>query len=221
MDELELKNVGELVKIPAANGNHPRTEEEKKQIIINAAKAYEQYLDALGFDWRSDPNSANTPLRVAKAFVNDIAKGCYEDPPAVTAFPNDAGYDGMVCETNIPVQSLCSHHHQNVTGVAHIAYLPAIDGKVIGLSKLNRIVEHYSRRPQIQENFTMQVHAAVNQACSGNRGIAVVVKATHNCVACRGVKHIGASMLTSKLTGEFLDDQATRDEFYRFIDITA
>ena len=83
-------------KLQYANGNHPRSPEEQEQIIENAAKAYEAYMDALGFDWRSDPNSADTPRRVAKAFVNDLAEGCYSNPPKITAFDNVDGYDGVV-----------------------------------------------------------------------------------------------------------------------------
>ena len=83
------------IKLPFANGNHPRSDEEKQQIIENAAKAYEKYMDALGFDWRSDPNSADTPHRVAKAFVNDLAAGCYDMPPKITTFDNVDHYDDL------------------------------------------------------------------------------------------------------------------------------
>ena len=94
-----------------ANHNKPRTEEEKQEIIKNASKAYEAYMDALGFDWRNDPNSSDTPRRVAKAYVFDLWKGRYEEMSKITAFPSD-GYDGIVQESNIPVESMCSHHHQ-------------------------------------------------------------------------------------------------------------
>ena len=218
MDEFEEVDVGEIVKLPNANGNTPRTDKEKQAIIKRAAKAYEKYLDALGFDWRNDPNSANTPMRVAKAFVNDIASGCYNEPPPVTAFPAD-GYDGVVAQCNIPVKSLCSHHHLAFTGVAHVAYIPSLEGKVIGLSKLNRIVEFYARRPQIQESMTRQIAEAINSVCEKNRGVAVVVKAQHTCACHRGVKHEGCYMITSKLTGDFMEDEKTRSEFYKFIDM--
>lgn len=219
MDDLD-DVIGDPVKLPAANGNAPRTEEEKQIIIKRAAKAYELYLDALGFDWRNDPNSSNTPMRVAKAFVNDIAAGCYNEPPSVTAFPSN-GYDGVVAQCNIPVKSLCSHHHLAFTGVAHVAYIPSVDGKVIGLSKLNRIVEFYARRPQIQEGLSIQIHDAINKVCEGNLGVAVVVKAQHTCACLRGVKHDGCYMITSKLTGDFLADEKTRTEFYKFIDMAS
>lgn len=209
---------GKSTKLPTASSSHPKTEEEKQEIIDKAAKAYEYYLDALGFDWRNDPNSDNTPMRVAKAFVNDIAAGCYNEPPKVTAFPSD-GYDGIVAQTGIPVVSLCSHHHMAFTGVAHVAYIPSVDGKVVGLSKLNRIVEYYARRPQIQEGLVLQIHNAIAEICDGNQGVAVIIKANHTCACNRGVKHQGCAMITSKLSGDFMSDDKTRNEFYQFVNM--
>ena len=205
-----------VVRLKFANGNHPHTEEEKVEIIEKAAKAYEAYLDALGFDWRNDPNSTNTPRRVAKAFVQDLAAGCYNEPPKVTSFPSN-GYDGMVFQGGIPVKSLCSHHHLAFTGKAHVAYIPSLEGRVIGLSKLNRIVEFYARRPQIQEGLTIQIHDAINDVCEKNRGVAVMVSATHTCACLRGIKHDGCEMKTSKLSGDFMNDAAVRAEFYTFV----
>lgn len=202
--------------LPTANSSAPRTEEEKLQIIEKATKAYEAYLDALGFDWRNDPNSTDTPRRVAKAFVNDLATGCYNNPPKVTSFPSD-GYDGIVSQCNIPVKSLCSHHHLAFTGVAHVAYIPSLEGRVIGLSKLNRIVEFFARRPQIQEGLTIQIHNSIDEVCEKNQGVAVVIKAQHTCACLRGVKHDGCYMVTSKLSKDFMDDSKTRQEFYDFI----
>ena len=202
--------------LPTANSSAPRTKEERERIINKASKAYEAYLDALGFDWRNDPNSDNTPMRVAKAFVNDMAVGCYTEPPRVTSFPSD-GYDGIVFQGGIPVKSLCSHHHLPFTGKAHVAYIPSLEGRVIGLSKLNRIVEYYARRPQIQEMFTVQVHNAINDICEKNAGVAVVISSQHTCACLRGVKHDGCEMKTSKLSGSFYDDEKTRAEFYHFV----
>ena len=202
--------------LPTANSSVALTEQQQKDIIENAAKAYEQFLDALGFDWRSDPNSDNTPYRVAKSFVYDLISGCYNAPPKVTSFPSD-GYDGIVAQTNIPVKSLCSHHHLAFTGKAHVAYIPSLEGRVIGLSKLNRIVEYYARRPQVQESLTMQIANAINDVCEMNKGVAVVVKAQHTCACLRGVKHDGCWMITSKLMGDFMDDVKCRKEFYDFI----
>jgi len=206
------------IKLPFANGNHPRSDEEKQQIIENAAKAYEKYMDALGFDWRSDPNSADTPRRVAKAFVNDLAVGCFSEPPNITTFDNVDQYDGLVFQGNIKVNSFCSHHHLPFIGKAHVSYIPGKDGQVIGLSKINRIVEWFSRRPQVQENLTMQIHNYMNDVCEGNKGIAVLVEANHTCAGLRGVKH-DSIMKTARMSGAFLDnrDINTRQEFYDFV----
>ena len=200
-----------------ANGNLPRTEEEKEIIIDKAAAAYEKYMDALGFDWRNDPNSADTPRRVAKAFVNDLAEGCYSNSPKITAFDNVDKYDGLVFQGNIKVNSFCSHHHLPFIGQAHVSYIPGKDGKVIGLSKINRIVEWFSRRPQVQENLTMQIHNYMNEVCKGNKGIAVLVSANHTCAGLRGVKH-DSIMKTARMSGAFLDKtDLTRQEFYDFV----
>ena len=209
----------ELVKAGYANGaaeGRPLTEEEKQEMINDAEDAFGLFLDALKVNWREDPNSDQTPYRVAKAYVNDLWAGRYEAPPAITTFPSD-GYDGIVFEGGIPLTSMCSHHHQTIMGVVHVAYIPGKDSHVIGLSKLNRLVEHFGRRGAIQEQLTVAIHHAVNTIIQDNNGVAVMIDATHNCVQCRGVKHGGASMKTSKLTGAFKDDNATRAEYYEFI----
>ena len=182
-------------------------DKEKKKIIINAEKAYGKFLTALGVDWENDPNSMETPRRVAKAYVNDLWKGRYELPTDITAFPSD-GYDGIVLERDIPIVSMCSHHHQAILGKAHIAYIPGTDGKVVGLSKLNRIVEHFARRGAIQEQLTVAIHNAI-QAVAETENVMVVIHSYHNCVSCRGVKHFGASMVTSEVSGVFADHNRT------------
>ena len=211
----------ELVKVGYANGvapGFPLTEKEKWQMVDEAAQAYGKFLDALGWDWRNDPNSNDTPRRVAKAYVFDLWKGRYEEMSNITAFPSD-GYDGIVQESNIPVESMCSHHHQRIGGRVSIAYVPSKDGKVIGLSKLNRIVDLFGRRGAIQEQLTVAIHNAIDKICEGNIGVAVMIDATHNCVSCRGVKHQGASMQTAKLSGCFLEEADARAEFYKNIEL--
>jgi GTP cyclohydrolase I len=184
------------------------SEDEKFTIIGKAEEAYGQFLDALGVNWREDPNSMETPRRVAKAYVLDLWKGRYELPTDITSFPSD-GYEGIVLERDIPIVSMCSHHHQAILGKAHVAYIPGKDGKVVGLSKLNRIVEHFARRGAIQEQLTVAIHNAVNEVCEDNAGVMVVVHSFHNCVSCRGVKHFGASMVTSEVSGVFADHTRT------------
>ena len=201
----------ESVPIGFANGQaqgNPLTEEEKQSMIEEATIHYGRFLDALKCDWRNDPNSMETPKRVSKAYVNDLWRGRYDSLSDVTSFPSD-GYRGIVLEKDIPVVSQCSHHHQTILGKAHIAYIPGEDGRVIGLSKLNRIVEHFSRRGAIQESLTMAIHGALNKVLKNTDGVMVMLQATHNCVSCRGVKHMGASMITSEVSGAFADHKKT------------
>ena len=204
-------------KLKYANGNRPLTEEQKQTMIEEASVHYGKYMTALGFDWENDPNSSDTPRRVAKSFVNDLAEGVYSEGPRITAFDNVDKYDGMVFQGNIKLHSFCSHHHLPFVGVANVGYIPGIDGKVIGLSKLNRIVEFYARRPQVQENLTMQIYKHIDRVCEDNLGVAVMVSANHMCACVRGVKH-DATMKTSKLSGVFMDNNnLARQEFYDFI----
>jgi GTP cyclohydrolase I len=201
----------ECVKTGYANGiapGFPLTEREKWSMVELAADAYGNFLTALGCDWKNDPNSSDTPMRVAKAYVFDLWKGRYEAMSDITSFPSD-GYQGIVLEKDIPLISQCSHHHQTIMGVVHIAYIPGPEGNVVGLSKLNRIVDHFGRRGAIQEQLTMAIHNAIDKICEGNVGVMVMVKATHNCVSCRGVKHQGASMMTSEVSGVFADHTKT------------
>ena len=192
------------------------TDREKQKIIKDASKHFGKFLTALGCDWENDPNSSDTPMRVAKAYVNDLWAGRFEPMDKITAFPSD-GYDGIVFEGNIPVTSMCSHHHQTITGRVHIGYIPSADGKVVGLSKLNRIVEQFARRGAIQEQLTVAIHNAVDKICEGNLGVAVMIEAGHNCVSCRGVKHQGATMKTAKLSKSFMEEDSARAEFYEFV----
>lgn len=212
----------ETVQVGFANGvspNFPLTSKEKEKMIKKAANAYGKFLDALDCDWRNDPNSMETPMRVAKAYVNDLWEGRYTAMSEVTSFPSD-GYDGVIIERNIPLTSMCSHHHQTIEGVVHIGYVSGKDGRVIGLSKLNRIVELFGRRGAIQEQLTSAIHNAVTEITEGNLGVIVTIVATHNCVSCRGVKHQGASMVTTKASGVFRDDtNQARKEFFDSIKV--
>ena len=207
-------------KLPYANGNKSRTDEEKEKMIQEAAKHYGKYMTALGFHWEDDPNSADTPRRVAKAFVNDLAEGCYSPAPKITAFDNIDQYDGVVCQNNIKVVSLCSHHHLCFTGKAHVAYIPSKTGKVIGLSKLNRVVDWFARRPQVQEALTSQICEYISEICADNNGVAVMIEANHTCCSNRGIKH-DSTMRTARMTGSFLDNNDnSRAEFYKLVEFS-
>ena len=207
----------EVVKVGYANGvapGFPFTDKEKLSMIDEAEKAYGKFLDALKCDWRNDPNSMETPRRVAKAYVNDLWAGRYTAMSPITSFPSD-GYDGIVIERNIPLTSMCSHHHQTIGGVVHIGYIPGENGQVIGLSKLNRIVELFGRRGAIQEQLTSAIHNAVDKITENNKGVIVTIVGTHNCVSCRGVKHQGAGMVTTKASGVFRQNtNLARKEFF-------
>jgi GTP cyclohydrolase I len=207
----------ECVPMGYANGiaaGFPLTEREKNKMIEEAAEAFGHFLDALKCDWRNDPNSMETPRRVAKAYVNDLWKGRYNNFTEITSFPSD-GYDGIIIERNIQLTSMCSHHHQTIRGVVHIGYVAGNEGRVIGLSKLNRIVEHFGRRGAIQEQLTAAIHQAVDKVCEYNKGVIVTIVATHNCVSCRGINHQGAAMVTTKASGVFMDNNnLVRKEFF-------
>jgi GTP cyclohydrolase I len=207
----------EVVKVGYANGvaeGFPFTTLEKEVMIDRAEEAYGKFLDALKCDWRNDPNSMETPRRVAKAYVNDLWAGRYTAMSPITSFPSD-GYDGIVIERNIPLTSMCSHHHQTIGGVVHIGYIAGEGGQVIGLSKLNRIVELFGRRGAIQEQLTSAIHNAVDKITENNKGVIVTIVGTHNCVSCRGVKHQGAAMVTTKASGVFRKNKnLARKEFF-------
>lgn len=185
-----------------------------EQRIQDATIAYGKFLDALGFDWRSDPNMKDTPMRVSKMTVNELYSGIFHNAPNITSFDNVDEYNGIVFQGNIELKSSCSHHVLPFVGKAHVAYIPG--SKVIGLSKLNRIVDYFARRPQVQENLTNQIHSFIDKVCEGNEGVAVVIEANHMCACVRGVQH-DSTMMTSKLSGAFKNHPDTKHEFYEFI----
>ena len=222
MAKKEIHKDLEVVKVGFANGvaeGFLLNDKQKNKMIDKAEKAYGKFLDALGCDWRNDPNSNDTPRRVAKAYVNDLWAGRYTEMSPITSFPSD-GYDGIVIERNIPLTSMCSHHHQTIGGVVHVGYIVGENGRVIGLSKLNRVVEHFGRRGAIQEQLTSAIHNAVDVICENNLGVIITVVATHNCVSCRGVKHKGAAMVTTKASGVFRHNgNDARQEFFNSLKI--
>ena len=201
----KIHNELEVVQVGFANGvaeGFPLNDTQKQEMIDEAEEAYGKFLDALKCDWRNDPNSMETPRRIAKKYVLEQWAGRYDGPPSITSFPSDS-YDGLITECNIPLTSMCSHHHETILGRVHISYIPSEEGRVIGLSKLNRLVEHFGRRGAIQEQLTMAIHQAVDKVCISNQGVAVQIVASHQCVSCRGTNHQGASMVTTKLSGNY------------------
>lgn len=182
----------------------------------NAEIAFEDFLKYLGFNYPSDPQMKDTPRRVVKMYMEELFIGCYTEAPKITVFPNTREYDEMIFEGDIKLNSICSHHFVPFIGVCHIAYIPSVSGNITGLSKLNRIVEWYARRPQIQEELTTQIHDYIEELLKP-KGVAVYIQAEHLCVKIRGVKH-DSTMITSKLSGVFKDNSnLARKEFYDFI----
>jgi GTP cyclohydrolase I len=199
-----------------SNGSLARTPEEIEQMIDKAADAYGQFLNAVGFDYTADRQTVDTPKRVAKAWLKDLIVGSVTDEPNMTVFPNDEGYDGLVIQSGIPIVSMCAHHNLAFTGFATVAYVPQED--VIGLSKLNRIVEWFSRRPQMQESLTTQIHnyVAEKMKCES---VAVSIACKHTCCSHRGIKH-GSVMTTNKFSGVFMEkDNLIREEFLHAIEV--
>lgn len=173
-----------------------------------------QVLEVLGLDL-SDDSLIETPKRVAKMFVNEIFWGLNPDYfPKATTVDNKIDYNAMVIEKDVSIMSACEHHLVTIDGVAHIAYIPK--GKVLGLSKLNRIAEYFARRPQIQERLNIQIAKAL-EFILGTPDVAVVIDAEHYCVKSRGVEDHGSHTVTSYLGGSFRDNPVCRQEFMAFI----
>lgn len=202
-----------------AGGNVVLSDDDRNEMLARATEAYGKFLEALGYDWKNDPNMIKTPYRVVKMFVNEITSGAYSAPPKLAVFPS-SGYSGMVIEHGIEVNSLCSHHLLPFTGFCSLAYIGKENGQVIGLSKLNRIVHWFAKRPQLQEQLTRQIHDyLVNVFGDTVLGIAVYIEAEHMCVSMRGAED-NSTMTTHYCSGAFLTNEMnSRDEFLRAIQI--
>jgi GTP cyclohydrolase IA len=204
---LEIHNhlIKKGVETPISEMDLSRTEK-----IDSIEKNFTNIMNTLGLDL-TDDSLIDTPKRVAKMYVNEIFWGMdYEAFPKCTAVSNKMEYDEMVVERGINVQSNCEHHFVVIDGVATVGYIPS--RKVLGLSKMNRIVEYFSKRPQIQERLTEQVFHALEYILETDN-IAVVIDAQHFCVKSRGVEDVGSSTVTSKLGGMFRKNATVRAEF--------
>lgn len=198
-----LVNMG--VETPTIENNLSRT--DKIEII---ERKFKDIMETLGLDL-SDDSLIETPKRVAKMYVGEIFWGLdYEAFPKCTTVDNKMKYNEMVVERNVNVQSNCEHHFVIIDGLATVAYVP--NEKVLGLSKINRIVEYFSKRPQIQERLTEQVFHALRFILE-TEDVAVMIDAQHYCVKSRGVEDTGSSTVTVRLGGGFKNDPAARAEF--------
>jgi GTP cyclohydrolase I len=184
-----------------------------KEKIEDIAFHFKKIMETLGLDLNDD-SLKGTPKRVAKMYVEEIFSGL--DPknkPKIALFENKYKYDQMLVEKNITLHSNCEHHFVPIIGKAHVAYIST--GKVIGLSKLNRIVQYYSQRPQVQERLTMQIANELKQVLE-TEDVAVVIDASHLCVSARGVKDTNSSTVTAAYSGKFLEE-STKNEFLTYI----
>ena len=185
---------------------------DRKTKIAMIEENFKSIMHTLGLDL-SDDSLTETPNRVARMFVNEVFWGLdYDTFPKCTTVQNKMKYDEMVCERGITVMSNCEHHFVVFTGLATVAYIPK--EKVLGLSKINRIVEYFSKRPQIQERLTEQVFHAL-QFILDTEDVAVMIDAKHYCVASRGVEDTSSSTVTSRLGGSFRENPSVRAEFYQ------
>jgi GTP cyclohydrolase I len=177
--------------------------------LVAAEEAARALLVALGTDMEQE-GIADTPRRVANAFAELLTP----EPFVATTFPNEGGYDELVVARDIPFHSLCMHHLLPFHGVAHIAYIPG--ERIVGLSKLARVVESFSRDLQVQERLTTQISGWIEETLSP-AGVGVVLEAEHLCMALRGVKKPGSRTVTSSLKGVLRDDARTRSEFLALV----
>ena len=210
IDEIGDDHVGSSAKTPLRADAFDISDAEKRARIEASVR---DILDTLGMDLEDD-SIKGTPRRVAKAYVNEIFSGLNPaNKPKLSTFDNNYKYGEMLVEKNITVYSTCEHHLLPIVGRAHVAYIS--NGNVIGLSKMNRIVDYYAKRPQVQERLTMQVVQALQKAM-GTKDVACVIDAKHLCVNSRGVRDIVSSTVTSEFGGKFKEKDVKR-EFLDYI----
>ncbi len=186
------------------------TDEDKIRII---SSHFREIMNTMGLDLNDD-SLRGTPRRVAKMFIKEIFSGLNpKNKPAITLFDNKYRYEQMLVEKNITFYSNCEHHFVPITGKAHIAYISS--GKIIGLSKLNRLVQYFSKRPQVQERLTMQI-ANELKTILGTESVAVLIDAVHLCVSSRGVQDTNSSTMTTYYSGKFKQED-TKNEFLALI----
>ncbi|MCU0326211.1 MAG: GTP cyclohydrolase I FolE [Spirosomaceae bacterium] len=209
-DEIGDEHISTSVDTPMRADAFEMNDEEK---IAQIEYHFRQIMETLGLDL-TDDSLKGTPKRVAKMYVKEIFSGL--DPknmPKIALFENKYQYNEMLVEKDISFYSNCEHHFVPIIGKAHVSYIA--NGKVIGLSKLNRIVQHFAKRPQVQERLTMQI-AKELQKILQTQDVAVMIDAKHLCVASRGVKDDTSSTITSFYGGKF-QEEATRAEFLKYI----
>lgn len=210
VDEIEEDVFNLSQKISSLDNRYLMNDEEKIQVIGNHFRAI---MTALGLDLKDD-SLKGTPKRVAKMFVEEVFSGLNEkNKPEITLFENKYQYNKMLVEKGITLFSYCEHHFVPIIGKAHVAYISK--GKVIGLSKINRLVQYYAKRPQVQERLTVQIAEGLKKAI-GTEDVAVLIDAVHLCVASRGIKDTNSSTITANYSGKFINE-GIKNEFLTLI----
>jgi GTP cyclohydrolase IA len=204
------ENFDVMPKTPVREDAFDVTDEEK---INTISGHFRKIMQTLGLDLEDD-SLKGTPRRVAKMFVKEIFSGLNpKNKPVISLFDNKYKYDQMLVEKNIALYSNCEHHFVPIIGKAHIAYISS--GKVIGLSKINRIVQYYAQRPQVQERLTLQIANELKLILQTD-DVAVLIEASHLCVSSRGIKDTDSSTVTAEYGGVFLEHER-RDEFLKYL----
>lgn len=211
IDEIGDNHILTSVDTPLRSDAFELSDDDK---IAEIEKHFKAIMNTLGLDL-TDDSLKGTPRRVAKMYVKEIFSGLNpENMPKIALFENKYKYNEMLVEKNITFYSNCEHHFVPIMGKAHISYIS--NGQVIGLSKLNRIVEHFAKRPQVQERLTMQIGKKL-QEILGTADVAVVIDAKHLCVSSRGVKDDTSSTITAFYDGAFKEEK-TRNEFLKYLE---
>jgi GTP cyclohydrolase IA len=209
-----------VAQAASPDGLYPRVDAPVLQVVRDArapdvaaaTRAARALLEALGLDTAAE-GMAETPGRMARAYAE-----LFGAPPfTATTFPNDEGYDELVLARAIPLRALCEHHLLPFAGVAHVGYLPG--DRILGLSKLARLVEHFAARPQVQERLTQQIADWLHRELDA-KGVGVVLDAEHTCMTLRGVQAVGARTVTSALRGVLRDSPSSRSEFFALTGVT-
>ncbi|KAF0236141.1 MAG: GTP cyclohydrolase [Prolixibacteraceae bacterium] len=205
-------HIGTSVDTPMRDDAFDISDDEKMAIIEDK---FRDIMETMGLDL-TDDSLRGTPHRVAKMFINEIFYGLNPaNKPKISVFENKFKYNEMLVEKNINMNSTCEHHFLPIVGKAHVAYIS--NGEVIGLSKINRIVDYYARRPQVQERLTVQIANELREIMKTD-DVAVIIDAKHMCVSSRGIQDESSSTVTAEYSGRF-KDKPVREEFLKYLDL--
>ncbi|MFA5245517.1 MAG: GTP cyclohydrolase I FolE [Pedobacter sp.] len=211
MKELSNINLEEIIADTHIRNNAFELNDDEK--INKIEHHFAQIMHTLGLDLYDD-SLCGTPKRVAKMFVNEMFSGLNpKNKPEISLFENKYGFKNLLIEKDITLYSNCEHHFVPIIGKAHVAYIP--DKQVIGLSKINRLVQYYAKRPQVQERLTIQISEALKEILQHN-DVAVVIEADHLCVASRGIRDTNSTTITAHYSGQF-ENEAVKQEFLALV----